>query len=165
MTVDQGVNPKLPLRSSRPDLVPGSTMTKIERYKWLSTNAPGDLEYIHKTLLIVDHAYQPYQRPFNPAKARRIAGDLNWAAFGVLLVARRRDGRLYVFDGQHRHAAAMLRSDIQKLPCAIFNLEGSIEDEATTFLVVQKERKALTEPNRSLQWSLRAIRSLWRSMF
>src|ERR1051326_3709263 len=119
----------------------GGRLTKIDRYKWVSRNQQGELAYVSKHRLLVDDRYQ---RALNDAKRLRIASKWNWAACGVLLVARRKDGRLYVIDGQHRWAAAMSRADITDLPVAIFDLSGSIEDEATDFLIANKERKPLT---------------------
>lgn len=116
-------------------------MSKVERYRWLSRNKKGELAYVDKRSLLVDHTYQ---RPFNDAKRLRIAARFNWAAFGVLLVVRRRDGSLWTIDGQHRLAAAMSRADIQDVPVIVFDLEGRIEDEATDFLVANKERKPLS---------------------
>lgn len=116
-------------------------MDKIKRYGWLSKNQPGELAYIRKDKLRID---QTYQRQLNNGKRLRIASNFNWAAFGVLICARRVDGGLWVIDGQHRHAAAMSRSDVADVPVIIFNLEGSIADEAIDFLVVNKDRRALT---------------------
>ena len=47
------------------------------------------------------------------------------------VVARRSDGGLYVVDGQHRMAAAILRRDIGQLPCVISSY-ASAGDEAAS---------------------------------
>jgi len=119
----------------------GGKVDKVARYKWVSRNEPGKLQYVHKAFLLVD---ETYQRPLNDSKRKRIASAFNWAAFGVLLVARRTDGSLWVIDGQHRLAAAKSRSDIEEVPIIVFEFNGNIMDEATDFLVANKDRKPLT---------------------
>lgn len=119
----------------------GKTVDKVQRYGWLSRNEPGKLIYVNKDQLNVD---QTYQRPLNDGKRLRIASNFNWAAFGVLLCARRPDGSLWVMDGQHRLSAAKSRSDVEQVPCIVFEFGGNIMDEATDFLVANKDRKPLT---------------------
>lgn len=119
----------------------GRAVDKIARYKWLSRNEPGQLKYVSKALLQVDSRYQ---RALNNGKRRRIASNFNWAAFGVLIVARREDGSLWVIDGQHRLMAAQSRSDVSEVPVVIFELGGNVMDEATDFLIANKDRKPLT---------------------
>lgn len=114
---------------------------KVKRYGWVSKNEPGKLMYVPKEQLRVD---QTYQRSLNDSKRKRIASNFNWAALGVLLVARRPDGSLWVIDGQHRLAAAMSRSDVRDVPVVIFEFGGNIQDEAGDFLIANKERKPLT---------------------
>jgi hypothetical protein len=119
----------------------GRPIDKIAKYKWLSRNVPGQLQYTPKASLQVDPSYQ---RALNNAKKLRIASNFNWAAFGVLIVARRNDGSLWVIDGQHRLMAAQSRSDIQDVPVVIFELDGNVMEEATDFLIANRERKPLT---------------------
>lgn len=119
----------------------GGKLDKITRYKWLSRNEPGKLMYVNKETLHVDPTYQ---RALNDAKRLRIAQNFNHAAFGVLLVARRKDGSLWVIDGQHRLAAAKNRSDIEDVPVIIFEFDGNIMDEATDFLIANKDRRPLS---------------------
>lgn len=119
----------------------GRAVDKIARYKWLSRNNPGKLEYVPKSLLQVDGRYQ---RSLNDAKRLRIASSFNWAAFGVLIVARRNDGSLWVIDGQHRLMAAQSRSDVKEVPAVIFEFGANLVDEATDFLIANKDRKPLT---------------------
>jgi hypothetical protein len=114
---------------------------KVSRYKWMSKNEPGDLEYVPKKALRIDHEYQ---RPLNDRKRIRIASEFNYAAFGVLVCSRRPDGSVWVIDGQHRLAAAMTRGDVDTVPCIIFDLGGSVSEEAKDFLATNKERKPLT---------------------
>lgn len=128
-------------KSIRMSDVGKSGKSKESHYKWISRNEPGELVYVSKNALMVDHEYQ---RELNDAKRLRIAAKFNWAAFGVLLVSRRKGGLLFVIDGQHRLAAAKSRSDINEVPVAIFDLAESIEDEAFDFLVANKERRPLS---------------------
>jgi hypothetical protein len=114
---------------------------KIKRYGWISRNEPGKLVYAAKESLRID---QTYQRALNDAKRRRIAAEFNWAAFGVLTVARRPDGTMWVIDGQHRLGAAMSRSDIRDVPCVVFEFGGNVADEAVDFYLTNKNRKPLT---------------------
>lgn len=116
-------------------------LAKEVLYKWTSRNVPGELKYVHKSTLLIDHSYQ---RELNDSKRQRIASKFNWAAFGVLVAARRKDGKLYLIDGQHRLAAARSRTDIRDVPVVIFDLEDSIAAEAQDFLVTNKDRRALT---------------------
>src|SRR4051794_31726791 len=86
---------------------------KIRQYGWTADNVPGKLIYLPKESLQVDPTYQ---RPLNDRKRLRIASAFNWAAFGVLICARRPDGTIWVIDGQHRLSAAMSRSDVRDVP-------------------------------------------------
>ena len=63
----------------------------------------------------------------------------SWKRFGVLCVSRRPDGTLWLFDGQHRHGAAMRRSDVTHLPCIVFR-HAAVKDEARGFLDVNTTR-------------------------
>jgi hypothetical protein len=119
----------------------GRRQDKVTRYGWLSRNEPGKLEYVPKGALCVDSTYQ---RSLNNGKRLRIASHFNWAAFGVLIVARRNDGSLWVIDGQHRLMAAQSRIDVQDVPVIIFEFGGNVKDEATDFLIANKDRKPLT---------------------
>jgi hypothetical protein len=121
--------------------VVGSGKSKESHYKWISRNEPGELTYVPKNTLLVDHRYQ---RELNDSKRLRIVAKFNWAAFGVLLVSRRKGGGLYVIDGQHRLAAAQSRSDVQTVPVVIFDLADSLQDEAFDFLVANKDRRPLS---------------------
>jgi hypothetical protein len=122
-------------------MLKGRPIDKIAKFGWLSRNEPGKLEYVAKASLQVDSTYQ---RALNELKRRRIASNFNWAAFGVLIVARRTDGSLWVIDGQHRLMAAQSRSDVQQVPVIIFEFGGNVKDEATDFLIANKDRKPLT---------------------
>jgi len=116
----------------------GLNTDKIAAYGW-SVKAPGHFEQIHKTKLNVDDAYQ---RASTHAKVLRIAGEWSWVALGCLIIGRR-DGVNYVVDGQHRLLAAMKRSDIDLLPCMVFETEDRAE-EADGFLRANRNRKPMT---------------------
>jgi hypothetical protein len=111
-------------------------LTKIERYGWTVRDAPGQLKYINKNLLLVDVAYQ---RPYDLKKAQALAADWSWMACGAILVAKR-DGDYYVVDGQHRVIAAKKRADILDLPCILFDAT-CVQEEATAWIGCNSRRK------------------------
>jgi len=86
-----------------------------------------------------------YQRSIDtgPSRAliRRIAHGWDWRMFMPLVVSKRDDG-LYVIDGQHRRAAAMLRGDIPWLPCCV-NVYASVAEEAAMFVAINRARRAM----------------------
>lgn len=98
--------------------------------------------------LLVDATYQ---RGLENKTSRRliaaIARDWDWRLYTPLAVARRRDRdageALYVFDGQHRLAAARLRGDLYDLPCFITESSGA-DDEARAFLAINRQRRPLS---------------------
>lgn len=112
---------------------------KVEQYKWLLTGEPGELLYLAKTVLEIDHSYQ---RTAKNARVLRLAKRWNWLACGVLTVAKRA-GRYFVVDGQHRLMAALKRSDIERLPCLVFE-SADMRDEAVAFRDANKERRPIT---------------------
>jgi hypothetical protein len=110
---------------------------KVARYKWSMVDSPGTFEMIPKDELEVD---LDYQREGTAQKIRNITAEWSWLACGVLLVARRPDGRKFVYDGGHRTHAARNRSDIRELPCLVFDTED-IAEEAMGFLRANTFRK------------------------
>ncbi len=121
------------------EVVHATGKTKVEQYKWLMTGAPGELIYLDKDALEIDHSYQ---RTAKNARVVRLARRWNWLACGVLTVAKRR-GRYYVVDGQHRLMAALKRSDIERLPCLVFE-SVEMRDEAAAFRDANRERRPIT---------------------
>lgn len=107
--------------------------------------APPTLEWIGVDRLNVDDTYQ---RSIAETKAQqlitRIAKGWDWRLFQPLSVARRNNGDLFVIDGQHRLAAARLRSDLPHLPCVVSNF-GGVEDEATAFAAMNRQRRAMSK--------------------
>lgn len=104
------------------------------------------LQYMTPGQLSVDPAYQRKLDGATSQKLiREIAQNWDWSLCLPLVVARRAEGAgLFVVDGQHRHAAAQLRGDIQVLPCVI--LEGSaVEVEARLFVRLNKQRRPISK--------------------
>ena len=122
-----------------PELNPRNGKTKVDLYKWLMTGKPGELLYLAKTALEVDHAYQ---RTAKNARVVKLAKRWNWLACGTLTVANR-GGRYYVVDGQHRLMAALKRSDVERLPCLVFESSDMLY-EAVAFRDANKERRPIT---------------------
>lgn len=108
------------------------------------------LQYLTPSQLSVDPTYQRKLDGTTSQKLiREIAQNWDWSLCLPLVVARRdsdspQGGGLFVVDGQHRHAAAALRGDIQVLPCVI--LEGSaVEVEARLFVRLNKQRRPISK--------------------
>lgn len=98
----------------------GSRVDKIKRYKWNVLDRVGSFEWIDKNDLSIDHDYQ--REKINASRVTDFAANWSWFECGVLIVAILND-EWFVVDGQHRKLAADRRSDIQKLPCMIFEAD------------------------------------------
>lgn len=127
------------------ELQPTTGKTKVEHYKWLMTGEPGELLYLNKNILEIDHSYQ---RNAKNARVLKLARRWNWLSCGVLTVAKR-SGRYYVVDGQHRLMAALKRADIDQLPCLVFE-SSEMREEAVAFRDANKERRPI---NSFEQWN------------
>lgn len=91
--------------------------------------------------LQVDDAYQrSIDNPGSQSMIRAIAKGWSWDLCQPLFVARRDDGSMYVVDGQHRLAAARLRSDITQLPC-IISMTSGVNHEARLFSEFNRRRR------------------------
>lgn len=104
---------------------------------------PPVLEWVAPADLNVDETYQrSLESDTSQTLIRKIAAFWDWGLCQPVNVARRADGSLWIVDGQHRHAAAVLRDDVQHLPCVIqsFPTRG---DEAAAFVALNKQRRAL----------------------
>jgi len=112
---------------------------KIERYNWKLIDSPGELRYVPKTNIEIDHTYQ---RLHSTGQVRRLSREWSWLACGVIIVGERLDNTLVAIDGQHRLLAALNRSDIQNLPCIIFKI-NSIAKEAECFVISNTHRKGV----------------------
>ena len=98
---------------------------------------------IKLSLLRVD----TYQRgPVSAAKILRMAKKFDLAAVGTVTVGERKDGSLWVVDGQQRTLAAKKRQelagDIDALDCVVFQSEGW-DHEARVFTTMNTERTAV----------------------
>jgi len=120
--------------------VTGKGVDKSLRYGWKDPGPMGSFRLIHKSDLRIDSAYQ--RASISLPKVTRITSCFDWKSFGVLHVAARQDGQLFVFDGQHRMLAAKRRSDVDMVPCMVFAAEG-VSSEASAFLSVNTNRKPI----------------------
>lgn len=114
----------------------GRLMPKVEKYHWTTKNTPGKFMVLAKHLLNIDHRYQ--RTRISPTKVAGIRSEWDWVALGCLIVILRTDGTYWVVDGQHRKLAADDRTDIEHLPCLVFNacdLKGEADGylQANTF--------------------------------
>jgi hypothetical protein len=116
----------------------GGKVTKIDRYNWIIQDSPGRFQMINKDYLTIDNTYQ---RNTTRTKALAIAREWSWIACSTITVALR-NGEYYVIDGQHRVSAAMRRSDIDDLPCLVFDVV-EIAQEAKGFLTANTQRKPI----------------------
>lgn len=117
----------------------------------MTYNPPiGELPEIRWVLcrdLVVDHAYQRMaEEPSSKRLIQHIAGNWDWRLCAPLTVSDRAppEQGLYVIDGQHRLAAALLRQDVHELPCIISKFSG-IEDEARLFVALNSARRQVGE--------------------
>lgn len=93
--------------------------------------------------LEVDPAYQRLiDNNESQALIAEIALNWHWGRAQLLNVSRR-DGRLFVVDGQHRHAAALLRGDIQQLPCLVEEF-ADVAEEAALFNDLNGRRRPVS---------------------
>ncbi|EQB03699.1 hypothetical protein L286_11810 [Sphingobium sp. HDIP04] len=86
-----------------------------------------------------------YQRSIEGGASRtlivKIAENWDWRLCLPLLVSRR-NGELFVIDGQHRLEAASLRGDIPHLPVVIFDFDDP-KAEAELFVQANRSRRAM----------------------
>lgn len=139
MTTEQRL-PKSAAKKFVPNESTSKNSDKVKHYKWRDSGTKGELMWVPKGDLHVDHSYQ---RDAKDSRSLAIARDWWWMACGTVSVARRADGLLVVFDGQHRVAAAMKRSDITHMPCIVFDSDG-VEEESSAFLWMNTGRKPVT---------------------
>ncbi len=114
--------------------------SKVERYGWAKAGERGELLWVDKNKILVDHGYQ---RDAEESKVKAIARDFSWVAFGVGTVARRSDGTLYAVDFQHRLMAALRRSDVTAVPVIVFDMDET-SDEARAFYVANSNRRPVS---------------------
>lgn len=112
--------------------------------KWPATKGmPPSIENRIPAELNIDDSYQR-STDTGPSQAliKRIANGWDWRMCMPLVVSKREDGSLWVIDGQHRLAAALLRGDIPFLPCCV-GVYGSVADEAAMFVAMNRARRPM----------------------
>jgi len=114
---------------------------KLERYSWAKQGDKGKLEMVNVGSLNVDHNYQ--RGVVSEVNTLVIARDFRWDAFGTLVVMRRKDGSMWVVDGQQRLSAVMRRGDIDEVPCIVFHSDGQ-EHEAQAFVSLNIARRPVS---------------------
>jgi hypothetical protein len=101
------------------------------------------LQYCAPEQLLIDETYQrSLEVESSQTLIRRIAMYWDWGLCQPLFVARRADGGLYVVDGQHRLAAALLRGDVHQLPCVVSHFDDA-KQEAAAFVALNQQRRPL----------------------
>jgi hypothetical protein len=90
------------------------------------------------------HIDPKYQRNLRKSRAIRMAHEWDAEDSGVLVVSKRKDGRYYIIDGQHRWAAlSLIENRPPRLYCEVF--EGlTPEEEAKKFHDLDNKRANLT---------------------
>lgn len=84
-----------------------------------------------------------YQRDFDERRAKVMSQDLDWARFGVPVVARRAEGKYFVVDAQHRIAAAKMAGHGSKQILCEVHDGMTKREEAELFLKLNGGRKAI----------------------
>lgn len=102
-------------------------------------NKPGMLANVNKNILTVA---PEYQRAASQKLIKSIKNAWDWRAAGVLVVSKR-DNQHYVIDGQHRLRAAQGITEIDKLPCIIFD-NLSLQEEAAALAEINSNRKSMS---------------------
>lgn len=118
-------------RSRQPVFGGAVSVPKRSKNDWSQGGQPGRFCMINKNELNIDGRYQRSQVSDN--KVREIARKWDYVLLGVILVVKRQDGTLWVFDGGHRTRASFYRDDIETLPCMVYDMD-SISSEAKAFL-------------------------------
>ena len=113
-------------------------LDKVNRYNWKMSNSPGELVWLPKSILNIDHRYQ--RAPKHVSKINQIAKNWNWVSLAAIVVAQRPDKTYWVVDGQHRVIAAMQRSDVDQLPCLVHQM-NNVSHEAEAFIDTNTGRK------------------------
>ena len=92
---------------------------------------------------------ETYQRPLSIERVWEIATNFTWSLYDPLWCGRRKDDRLYVVDGRHRLAAAVILGPdrIDKVPVQIRRTAG-VEEEARIFVDLQEKRRKITSAQR-----------------
>src|SRR3546814_16693938 len=106
------------------------------------TGSPPAPQFAQIDQLLVDDSYQ---RSIEGGASQRlivkIAENWDWRLCLPLIVSRRQ-GALYVIDGQHRYEAAKLRGDIRDLPIVLFDFDDP-KAEAELFVPANRRRRRM----------------------
>jgi len=108
----------------------GKSLDKIKKFGWQMLDDIGVLTYLNKDILQVDTSYQ---REVSKSRALQLSQAWSWIACNTITVAEREPGQFFVIDGQTRLDAARRRSDIEEMPCSVFQSSGP-EEEAAAFV-------------------------------
>lgn len=82
-----------------------------------------------------------YQRALEGDRAQKIAENFNPHLFDPIMLSKRKNGSLYIIDGQHRVIGAIL-AQVGKVPARV--IKGlSREQEANLFVDAQLQRKPI----------------------
>lgn len=111
-----------------------------DKYSYAELGAQGVFELIPKFNLNIDGSYQ--RDATSEARVREIARGWDWTKFGAITVALRPDGSYWVLEGGHRARAAFYRSDVERLPCLVFESEGK-KTEAEAFIGINTMRSSV----------------------
>lgn len=133
--------PLTPIRTSLRDRVRGISAAPVSR-RILQPTGQAILEWIGVNDLKVDD----YQRKVSSPHVRAIVRNFNSDTFGIITVALREDGSLYVVDGQHRVIAIrsmQAEGDNQEVQCVVIAGWTSVQ-EAQFFSESQRNRKGIT---------------------
>lgn len=133
--------PVLTKRSTLRDRVRG-TFVPLTKQRILQPSGEAILEWIGVNDLQVDD----YQRKISSQQVRDIIRNFNSDTFGIITVALRENGDLYVVDGQHRVTAIrlmQLEGDNQEVQCVVISGWTPVQ-EAKFFSESQRNRKSIT---------------------
>ncbi len=83
-----------------------------------------------------------YQRALSPLRVAKMVKAFDPRLVGRLVVSRRRDGDLYIIDGQHRHAVVNA-CGVPFVLCLVYD-ELTLEDERWLFRELDTTQKGLT---------------------
>lgn len=127
---------------SRAKIAVAAARSALRRWPAAKGNPPS-VENRNPSELHLDDSYQrSTENGASQALIRKIANGWDWRMCLPLVVSKRDDGSLWVIDGQHRLAAALLRGDIPFLPCVV-GIYGSVADEAAMFVAMNRARKPM----------------------
>lgn len=94
--------------------------------------------------LLVDDTYQrSIEGGASQKLIVKIAENWDWRLCLPLLVSRR-EGQLFVIDGQHRLEASRLRGDIAHMPVVVFDFDDP-RAEAELFVAANRSRRAMSK--------------------